>query len=128
MLLIKLLLGLFIFVSSVFSCDGERSFESCKLLPYYEETTYGNIKQGHVIYKKECRKCHGSSLEGAKMHTSHEWWLLFQDNAQNLVIKHHETSVEEYFKSEKFREHYRDLYEFLHEYCKDSPNLPPTTG
>lgn len=128
MLLIKLLFGLFILTLSAYSCDGEHSFDSCKLLPYYEERMYGNIKKGLKIYLKECKQCHGNASNGPKMLTSHEWWTLFKNNGQVIIEKHQDTEAKEYFNSPIFKERFKDLYEFLHEFSNDSASAPLPTG
>lgn len=88
----------------------------------------GDLKKGQKFYYKDCKKCHGNGSKGAAMHTMAEWWRLFKNNGQIIIEKHQTIEAKEYFNSPIFKERFKDLYEFLHEFSSDSPNLPPPTG
>ena len=83
------------------------------------------IKKGQKGYLKTCKKCHGNGTKGAQMQTQDEWAELFADEGDLIVEKHEgDKKAKKFFNSKKFKKLAPHLKDFLHEYGKDSGNVP----
>ena len=86
------------------------------------------IYKGHMVYVKQCSKCHVHGESFLKSKTIKEWGFLVSNNGKPLRDIHIKSpkakASVEYFNSKKYTKKLRHLREFLKEYAKDSGKIP----
>ena len=83
-----------------------------------------DIKKGQKLYLKACKSCHGTGTAGAAMHTQAEWKELFANGGAGMIKAHTGTKAEKKFTGSFFEKNQEDIFDFLHNYAKDSGNVP----
>jgi hypothetical protein len=92
------------------------------LLSMSSITASADVKKGQILYLKKLKKVCG--MNGALMaekHTMAEWESIYKSGKLPEEIKSVCPNVKDKSLREKYMQHY---YDFLHEYAKDSGNIP----
>lgn len=97
---------------------------SVAILAIMSTAVSADIKKGQKAYLKTCKSCHGVGTKGAAMHTQVEWDDLFENGGAKIIKKHANTKAKPFFTGEGFKEHSKNLHDFLFNYGSDSGNVP----
>ena len=114
--------GLFMFHKTV-----SIAFASITIFSATTSIAFADVNKGQKYYLKECKECHGNGTKGAAMLEQAEWKDMFANGNKEMITAHEESNNEKakkYINSDKFKEHAQDLFDFLHEYAKDSGKVP----
>lgn len=92
------------------------------LLSMSAVTASADVKKGQVLYLKKLKKvCDMNGAMMAEKHTMAEWKSIYESGKLADEIRGFCPNVKDKSLKEKFMEHY---FDFLHEYAKDSGNIP----
>jgi cytochrome c5 len=83
-----------------------------------------SVDKGQKLYLKACKSCHGNGVKGAAMNTQAGWDKAFANGAKTLIDKHQKDPKAAPYFNGAFKDHAKDLHDFLKEYGSDSGNVP----
>lgn len=88
----------------------------------------GAVYKGHILYVKQCKKCHGQGQVFITSKNQATWERMMSNNGEPVAKLHlyseDAKEVHDYFGSRAWQRHANDLRDFMVEYASDSGNVP----